>query len=122
MERLLSLKPGDEGGRGVAWNALWGRRANRRLLLARSITGYLSIALFYYSLVTLPLQEAVVINYTAPLCAAAMAWWWLGEPFGRTDATGAAISFVGVLLLAHTHEVAPSEGLLDIYVRPSPSP
>ena len=72
---------------------------------------------FYSSLVTLPLQEAVVINYTAPLVAAALAWRCLGETFGRTDAVGTAVSFVGVLLLAHTHQPAASEGLLDVQVR-----
>jgi len=63
---------------------LWGRRIpplgqQRRLLLARGVTGTLSMALFFYAIKLMPLGSAVSLRYLSPLFGVVLALAFLRE-------------------------------------------
>ena len=80
--------------------ALWGTRARRPLLLLRGIFGFAGLSCVFYAVTHMPLAEAVVIQYLHPLFTAVLAAFFLGERVDRGVATGAALSLLGVLLVA----------------------
>ena len=75
----------------------WGRR--RGLLFLRGLLGFAGLTCFYYSIVSLPLAEATLIQYTNPVLAALLAAWWLGERVGARQAVCVAASLAGVALV-----------------------
>ena len=77
---------------------VWGH--NRRILLARGLTGATALSLLYVGLSRLPLGDAVTIHYTAPVWTALSAAVLLGERLRPGIVAGAAVSLVGVALVA----------------------
>ncbi|WP_271274332.1 DMT family transporter [Aliamphritea hakodatensis] len=57
--------------------SIWGN--NKVLLLARGGVGALSLICVYYAVITLPLAEATVLQYTYPVFTALIALWVLKE-------------------------------------------
>ena len=76
----------------------WGNRP--RVLLLRGLLGTLALVFFYYTLVVLPLAEAVVIQHMSPIFTALMAAAFLGERAGARLALGIAGCLAGVLAIA----------------------
>ena len=78
--------------------SLWGH--DRRTLLARGAVGATALSLFYFGIGRLPLGDAVTIQYTAPVWTALTAALLLGERLRPLVLGGAALSLVGVVLVA----------------------
>lgn len=78
--------------------ALWG--TNKRLLLTRGLFGFAALSCFYYSLTTLPIAEATVLQYTNPIFTAFAAAWFLRERLTAGVLASAAVGLVGVTLVA----------------------
>jgi drug/metabolite transporter (DMT)-like permease len=76
----------------------WG--VNPRALLLRGLLGTAGLICFYYTLVTLPLAEAVVIAHTAPIFTAALAAVILGERVDRRLLLAIAFCAAGVVAIA----------------------
>ena len=76
----------------------WGK--NPRLLVLRGLFGTVGLACFYYTLVTLPLAESVVIANTAPILTAMLAALVLREPVSRRLVLAVACSACGVIAIA----------------------
>jgi drug/metabolite transporter (DMT)-like permease len=91
----------------VAVVVLMGGRSPRRLLrtarprrqLARGLLMFASTAIWFWGLSLLPLAEMSTLSSTAPLITVTLAGPFLGERVTRTAVLGAAIGFVGVLLM-----------------------
>jgi drug/metabolite transporter (DMT)-like permease len=81
----------------MAGTAPWG--TNRRLLVLRGVLGTCSLLCFYYSLVTLPFADAVVIQYLAPVLTAALAAALLAERPSRRLIAALCCSVGGVLAI-----------------------
>ena len=81
-------------------DAPFGRREVRSLLLARGFGGFFGVFGLYFSLLYLPLADAIVITFLAPIVSAWCLSWILKTPFTRTQAIAGFISFAGVLLIA----------------------
>lgn len=73
---------------------IWGQQ--RRLLLARGIVGTLGVALYFFTLQNMPLPSAVTLHYTAPIFAAIIGMFMLGEPIHVQQWFFFALSFLGV--------------------------
>ncbi len=86
---------------GVDWR---GRR--RWLLVLRGALGYSALSCYFWSVHHLPLAEAVLIQQTHPIFAAALAYLFLGEPPGRNYLPALGLAALGVLVLV----VPASEG------------
>jgi len=67
--------------------------------LARSLFGLAAMYCFFYALGKLPLAEAVLLNFTAPLFVPLAAYFILGERASRRVLAAIALGFGGVLLV-----------------------
>ncbi|HMP73274.1 MAG TPA: DMT family transporter [Kiritimatiellia bacterium] len=89
---------------GLAWLApwLWNRRGftlrTRRWKdhAVRGVSGILAMALFFFALSRLPLAQAVLLNFTAPLFIPLIARCWLGEKLSAKIFVALGVGFVGV--------------------------
>ncbi|KAJ5151856.1 hypothetical protein N7492_010151 [Penicillium capsulatum] len=82
--------------------APFGAKPVRPLLLARATSGFLGVYGLYYSVQYLPLSEATVITFLAPIMTCyACSFWIPGETFSRRQQLAALVSLVGVVLIAH---------------------
>jgi len=67
--------------------------------LLRALTGLAAMYCFFYALGHLPLAEAVLLNYSAPLFIPLAALLWAGEGFSRKLWWPIGIGFVGIALI-----------------------
>ena len=67
--------------------------------LLRSLTGLSAMYCFFYAIARLDLAQAVLLNFTAPLYIAPIAWLWLGEAITGRLMLSAFIGFAGVALI-----------------------
>ncbi len=70
-----------------------------RFHLVRSASGLGAMYCFYYALKTLPLADAVLLHYTAPVFIPLLARWWLKEPVAPRVRTAVAVGFLGIVLI-----------------------
>lgn len=72
-------------------------------------TGYGLAAMycFFYAIAHLPLADAMLFTYSAPVFTPLIAWWWLKEPLSRRMLATTGVGLLGVLLVAK-----PSASLL----------
>lgn len=80
-------------GRKPLQTPLWGKQ------VIRSLTGFASLALFFYAVSQLPLAAAVTLNYTAPLFLAVLSVLYLRRDSNPILLAAILIGFVGVALL-----------------------
>lgn len=76
--------------------------------LWRTTYGLAAMYCFFYAIAHLPLADAMLFTYSAPVFTPIIAWWWLKEPLTKRMLLTAGIGLVGVLLVAK-----PSAALLD---------
>lgn len=84
------------------WRGQWPtlRRHAGPILLVGMLNAGLPFAFYAYALLHISTGLSSILNATAPLFGALIAWLWLGERPGRSRALGLAIGFVGVTLLS----------------------
>ncbi|EPS31811.1 hypothetical protein PDE_06769 [Penicillium oxalicum 114-2] len=81
--------------------APFGIRPVRKLLLLRATFGFLGVYGLYYSVQYLPLSEATVITFLAPILTCyACSFLIPGETFTRRQQLAALVSLIGVVLIA----------------------
>lgn len=88
----------------LAGAALWRiplQGQNRRMLLIRSISGCVALALYFFAISRIPLADAVLLNYTSPFFATLLAWIVLKEPVAKGMLMALLVAFVGVILVVH---------------------
>lgn len=73
---------------------------HKGLLATRGLLGFGALTCFYYSLVSLPLAEATVIQYMNPVFTGLLAAVALGERFSPADLFATLLSLLGVTLVA----------------------
>lgn len=76
--------------------------------LWRTTFGLAAMYCFFYAIAHLPLADAMLFTYSAPVFTPLIAWWWLREPLNRRMLLTTAIGLVGVFLVAK-----PSAALFD---------
>ncbi len=69
------------------------------LLLQRGIFGFIALFLFFYTITTIPLGEAVTLNKTSPLFVAILAFFLLGEKLSIKGVVALFLGFLGVVLI-----------------------
>lgn len=68
--------------------------------LKRTFCGLAAMYCYFYALAHLPLTDAMLFSYAAPVFTPLIAWWWLKEPLTRRMLLATAVGFSGVLLVA----------------------
>jgi len=67
--------------------------------IGRALFGVIAMYCFFYALGKLPLADAVLLNYTAPIFTPLIALFWLHERVSNNVRWAIAVGFVGVLLI-----------------------
>lgn len=70
------------------------------LLLSRGVLGFLAIILFFYTISTIPLGEAITLNKTSPFFVTLLAYYLLGEKLSPLTLFALLIGFLGVILIS----------------------
>ncbi|KFX69106.1 membrane protein [Pseudomonas taeanensis MS-3] len=76
--------------------------------LWRTFFGLAAMYCFFYAIAHLPLADAMLFTYSAPVFTPLIAWCWLKEPLSKRILATTIIGLLGVLLVAK-----PSAALLD---------
>jgi len=74
---------------------------NKRLLIARGIVGSVALILVYYTVTTLPLAEATVLQYLHPVFTAILALFFLKEVIQRSTIACIIISLLGLFVIIY---------------------
>ena len=69
------------------------------LLITRGVFGFSAMILFFYTIATIPLGEAITLNKTSPLFVTLLAFYLLKETLNKTTLFALLIGFMGVLLI-----------------------
>jgi len=69
------------------------------LLLLRGIFGTVAMLLFFYTIATIPLGEAVILNKTSPFFVTILAYYLMKESISINTIFAVIIGFVGVVLI-----------------------
>jgi len=69
------------------------------LLVTRGLFGFSAMILFFYTITTIPLGEAITLNKTSPLFVSILAYYLLKESFNKTTLLALLIGFVGVVFI-----------------------
>lgn len=69
------------------------------LLLLRGIFGALAMVLFFYTIATIPLGEAVTLNKTSPLFVTILAFYLMKESVNTRTIFALIIGFFGIILI-----------------------
>ncbi|KAI0472278.1 hypothetical protein F4859DRAFT_515128 [Xylaria cf. heliscus] len=89
----------------------------RPLLVARGIAGFFGIYGMWYSIQYLPLAEATVITFLAPLLAGYWCHLFLRDPYTRTEQLASFLALAGVVLITRPTSlfanVAQGEGAVQ---------
>lgn len=72
---------------------------NQKMLIGRSVVGFLAMSFFFLAIHNLPMATAVSIRYTAPIFAAFFAIFILKEKLYALQVLFFIISFLGVIIL-----------------------
>ncbi|WP_454255484.1 DMT family transporter [Pseudomonas sp. Marseille-Q8238] len=84
------------------------KTAHLKSHLWRATYGLAAMYCFFYAIAHLPLADAMLFTYSAPLFTPFIARWWLKEPLTRRMLLTSVLGLIGVLLVAK-----PSDALLD---------
>ncbi len=76
------------------------RRNAGKILFVGIFSSGLPFVLFSYAVLSISTGLSAILNATAPLFGAIIAWWWLNDRPDRSRALGLLIGFAGVVLLA----------------------
>lgn len=79
--------------------SIWGN--NRKLLFVRGAVGTLALMCVYYSVTTLPLAEATILQYVHPVFTALLGLLFLKEKVQRTTLLCIALCIVGLLVIVY---------------------
>jgi len=70
------------------------------LLITRGLFGFSAMILFFYTITTIPLGEAITLNKTSPLFVTILAYYLLKEKLNKTTLFAILVGFLGVMLIA----------------------
>lgn len=91
---------------------IFGPTSARKLLVLRALSGCISLLSFIYSIQRLPVSQAIILSFTAPIMASTVARVTLHEKLKIAEIGGLASSFFGVLFIfqpmVRTQGVFPS--------------
>ncbi len=69
------------------------------LLVSRGLLGFFAMILFFYTITTIPLGEAITLNKTSPLFVTILAYYLLKEHLNIETIFALIIGFLGVILI-----------------------
>ena len=86
-------------------DAPMGPRIVRPVLALRGFGGFFGVVGLYFSLIYLPLADAIVMTFIAPMLAAYIGSFIMKTPFARSQQIAGIISFFGVILITRPFSI-----------------
>lgn len=83
----------------VANGTAWPDRARVILHTKRSVAAAISVLLFFWGLVRVPMAEGIALSFLSPIIALLLAAPMLGEKIGKGAVAACALAFAGVLVI-----------------------
>jgi S-adenosylmethionine uptake transporter len=83
----------------VVWREKWPGRARFLLHVKRSGAAGISVFLFFWGLVRVPMAEGVALTFLSPIIALLLAVPMLGEKIGRSAIIACVLAFAGVIVI-----------------------
>lgn len=74
-------------------------RSKLHLLLLRGVFGALAMILFFYTIATIPLGEAVILNKTSPFFVTILAYYFMKETISTYTFFALIIGFIGLVFI-----------------------
>ena len=85
------------------------------LLITRGLFGFIAMILFFYTITTIPLGEAITLNKTSPLFVSIITFYVLNEHLSKQTIIALLIGFLGIIFITKPFGLALSyEHLLGI--------
>ncbi len=78
------------------------------LLFTRGVLGFTAMILFFYTITTIPLGEAITLNKTSPLFVTILAYFLLGEQLHKRTLFALFVGFIGIVLITKPFAMALS--------------
>lgn len=78
------------------------------LLFLRGVFGFSAMILFFYTITTIPLGEAITLNKTSPLFVSVLAFYLLQEHLSKRAVIALLIGFFGVVLITKPYGLSIS--------------
>ncbi len=69
--------------------------------MLRAVFGLTAMYCFFYAIHHMPLANAVLLNYSAPVFAPVIAYYWLKEDFSIWTYPAVGIGFIGIMFILH---------------------
>ncbi len=79
--------------------SFWGKRENRKFLLARATLGLIGVVLYFYAISNLILADSSMLNKLSPFFVTLFACWFLKEKLSPIQIPALIAVFVGALLV-----------------------
>lgn len=76
--------------------------------MIRSLAGVTAMYCFFYALGKMPLGEAILLSYTAPVFIPLIAWMWLKETVSRKNIFAVFLGFTGIAVI-----LKPGSGIFN---------
>lgn len=81
---------------------------NFHLLFLRGFLGFVAMILFFYTIATIPLGEAITLNKTSPLFVSVIAYYLLHEHLSKRAIFALLIGFMGIVLITKPYGLTMS--------------
>jgi drug/metabolite transporter (DMT)-like permease len=78
------------------------------LLFLRGFLGFVAMVLFFYTITTIPLGEAITLNKTSPLFVSILAYYLLHEHLSKRAILALLLGFLGVILITKPYGMSIS--------------
>ncbi|QFR49619.1 DMT family transporter [Sulfurimonas lithotrophica] len=69
------------------------------MLFLRGFLGFVAMILFFYTITTIPLGEAITLNKTSPLFVSILAYYFLHEHLSKRSILALLIGFLGIVFI-----------------------
>jgi len=69
------------------------------LLFLRGVLGFSAMIVFFYTITTIPLGEAITLNKTSPLFVSVLAYYLLHEHLGKRAILALFVGFLGIIFI-----------------------
>ena len=73
--------------------------AEKHLLFLRGFFGTLAMLFFFYTIATIPLGEAIILNKTSPFFVTILAYYFMKESISLKTFIALIIGFIGIILI-----------------------
>src|SRR5206468_12563529 len=83
----------------LIWRVEWPERSRASLHLKRSTAAGISVLLFFWGLVRVPMAEGIALSFLSPIIAVLLAAPMLGEKIGRSAVAACSLAFAGVIVI-----------------------